>query len=317
MKSLEENNFVVTEQNLQKINEYLVKQRQINRKRDIALGLSRLLSGLTFVVISCFLVFGLGSMSDKSMLDFPVFGNLWKTFCSYTNLLEAEWYFIVLGFILTLYLPPLIVFASTYILSKLILLLIRPAKNPFDELVGTECEKAKALVKNQNKAVSYLKGPVGVFASVEENYPYYVFAIGNAVIAAVCSLIIGIFTVENKFEGVVGGAFIFGGIGVALFFASIPYWALTFVSLHKRINEDCQKEIDKYWVANDLEEAQRRDEIWKKHNTNSTSSSDDSYISTMARIYAQEKKENDEYLKRLHEWATSDDDYTPGAGDGI
>lgn len=79
------------------------------------------------------------------------------------------------------------------------------------------------------------------------------------------------------------------------------------------------------WIALDPAERERYEQRLQeeakaeeaKRAAAASTSSNDSYISTMAAIYAREKKENEEYLKRLHEWATDGDDPTPGCGDGI
>ncbi len=307
----------VTSQNLQNVNKYLENCFYINRKRDIALGVARLLSYIVFVAVSVFIVFGLGSMSETAMLDFPLVGDLWKSFCASTGILEAEWYFMVIGFVLLLYLPSLVVYGTAYLVLRLILHWTYRGKLGFEELSGTDCEKARALVANQKRAVSYTKFPGKFLVSDEIHYYLPLFA---AIISAVFSVIVAAFTVENKFEAIVGGAILFAIIGCVVFAAAMGFWMpISYMCFRRRIDRTCALDIDKYWVDNDPEEAARREAQQKEYEKKyaSSYSSSDSYISTMAKVYAREQKENEEYLKRLHEWATGDDDFKPGSGDGI
>ena len=304
----------VTSENLQTVNDYLENRFYINRKRDIALGVARLVSYILFVATSVFLVFGLGSMSDKAMLEFPALGDMWRSFCSVTGILEAEWYFTAIGFVLTLYLPSLIVFGVTYLLLRLILHWAYRAKSGFKELTGTECEKARALEFNRKRAVSYTKFPGEFLVSDSIHYYLPLFA---AIIAAALNLIVSVFTVENKFEAVLGGAILFAIMGGALFALAMGFWMpISYLYFRRRIDHTCSTDIDKYWLENDPEEAERR-EAERIKREQKYAAANDSYISTMARIYAREQKESEEYRKRLHEWATGDDDITPGSGEGI
>ena len=66
-----------------------------------------------------------------------------------------------------------------------------------------------------------------------------------------------------------------------------------------------------YEVKESLERTQKsRIKQQEKAHTSSNESSDVSW-------YIHQQKEREDYLKRLHKWATSDDDPTPGCGDGI
>lgn len=74
---------------------------------------------------------------------------------------------------------------------------------------------------------------------------------------------------------------------------------------------------EKYWLGEDKDEADRR-KAEEDAARLRKQQQDDDYISACAKLYVQEQQEHDEYLRRLHEWATSDDDFDfTGYGDGI
>ncbi len=74
---------------------------------------------------------------------------------------------------------------------------------------------------------------------------------------------------------------------------------------------------EEYWLSEDKDEATRR-KLEEDAARLRKKKKEDDYIRSCAKWYAKEQQEHDEYLQRLHEWATSDDDFDfTGYGDGI
>lgn len=108
----------------------------------------------------------------------------------------------------------------------------------------------------------------------------------------------------------------FALIGLALWFVSLPYWIWLVAAFLSHVNDKYSYAIDEFLLANDEEEVARREEATKARADASHRRREEA-IASMAQWWRQQQQENEDYKKRLHEWATDGDDPTPGSGDGI
>ncbi len=308
---MKQKDFKITPDNIGSVNEHLKKQFRINRRRDAAAPIARFVSIILFLASSILLVYGIGCRIEESMADFPVIGSIWKSFCSVIPIMEMKWYFSILAMLLTLYLPA---FAAAFLIRFIFFLVYHPRAD-LKELSGSEYDQALILVENHKTANSYTGG-ISWLPSFDEEIITTVFAVAGAALSAVCSLVIAGITSDNKVDAIVGGFFVFVGIGLALWLVSLPYWTWLFQFFLGHTGDKYRNKIDEFWLENDPAEAERREKA-KQAAAADRSRREEEYISSMAKIYAREREENEEYLRRLHEWATNGDDPTPGSGDGI
>lgn len=298
------NGFQITADNIQTVNNRLKKQFRINRCCDAANITARVLGPILFLALCCLMTYGMICIMDEDCLNFPVLGEIWERFCSYLPIMEWKWYISVPVMLLTLYLPMLLLHLLIYIV---ILLLYRP-KNDFKELAGNPCEQARILVENHKKALSRV--------SCDYEMLTIVFCTVSAVLLSLGSLTVLCLSNEDWLETLLSMILPVAVLGIVLWIVSAPYWIWIFQFGYSGAKNKYGKAIDSYLLENDPEEKARREEAEKRKAERSHQKHEDN-MQSIAQWYAQQKKESEEYKRRLHEWATGDDDPTPGSGDGI
>lgn len=310
----------ITRENEEELFAYIRRKTRKN-KRLLAVRRAVLPIGcIVFVALSVLMTLGIFSLfadeEDAVVFNtFPFIAAFEEFIAPYLAKLPSAWYVQAGVRVLMVYLVPVAVSGVLAILVSLF-----HKRKPVIKPEGTTATRAQGyhqLVQQMPASVdSY--GPLddeNTMAAVAGSFAY------TGLILAF--LIYGLI----KTPSVRGSEIVSTVIGMAVC-AAIVWFVYTFlIRLFIGINGLFYAGGDKpyglvcateaYWLTEDKDEAIRR-KLEEDAARLRKQQRDDEYISACAKLYAKEQQEHDEYLQRLHEWATSDDDFDfTGYGDGI
>lgn len=301
------NEFKITQDNIHIVNKHLKKQYRINKGSKIAFGISAPLGSIVFFACCCLISYGILCGMDSKCADFPVLGKLWEIYCSYIPITDMVWYICIPVMLLTVYLPVTVL----HLLIHGIVSLLFWSEKAIKEPDGSTCEQARTLAENHKKVISC--SSVGF----DEGEFTVAFCTISAVLISIGMMVILCLSNEDWVATLVDRILPVVIFGVLLWLVTAPYWVWLFQYGYGSAKDKYGKAIDTYWLENDPSERARREEA-ERLKTERAHQEHEEYNSWVAKDYARQKKENEEYKKRLHEWATGDDDPpTPGCGDGI
>lgn len=270
-----------------------------------------------FVCLSVLMTLGtFYAFADEE--DMVVFGALpfiaafWELVGEWMAVLPSEWYVQIPARVLMVFLVPVAVSA---VLSLMIAIVYRGKRVAPPE--GTTRERAKQLYE--------------LACEVPQSFESY--DVGHSLAAFRCSiayvgiltafLLYGLFSIPDGFGSGLIGMLIGMAVCVVIAFFLYQFLCRFFILINSifyaggTVSFNLRYDTETYWVSVDEEEAARR-EAEEEQKQQRRRQEDEDYISACAKWYAKEQKEHEEYLNRLHQWATEDDDFDfTGYGDGI
>lgn len=317
---MKEKKLRITPETAQSVNEYLVRQCKSNKQRKLIQVITTVVSTIVFLCLSFLVIYGVicqlspfkgdQEMTD-ALLNFPVVSNAWNVLNKAIPIFQLPWYFSIPLAAVLLLVPMYIIHLVTLVLVKL---LFHP-KAELEPLLGDTRDVAVSLANNHKRAVDgdgFLKFlPHMDFYKQYDVLPYVYAIIPSLGVMAVIV--------------VVSKSYWYYALPVCLIpilVAAVIIWFLTLlvVGFRERIAEKAKdlyaEDIDKYWVENDPLEAERRAKIEAIKAENDRRKAEE-YRAWLVSDYVQRTKEYEDYRRRLHQWATDDDDPKPGCGAGI
>ena len=310
----------ITRDNGEELFSYLCRKTKKNRRllaiRRVILPIGCIL----FVALSVLMTLGAFSLfadeEDAAVFNtFPLIAAFEGWIAPYLAKLPSAWYVQAGARVLTVFLAPVAVSCVLAILAS-----VFHKRSRITKPEGTTSERAKGyhqLVQEMPRSVdnygdlfdeNCIAAVVGSFVYTGLIFAFLIYGliktpsvhiaetVPSIIGMAICAVIVWFVYAFLMWAFIgVNGVFYAGG--------DRPY--------------DLLSATEKYWLTEDKDEATRR-RLEEDAARLRKQQKENEYISACAKWYAEEQKEHEEYLQRLHEWATSDDDVDfTGYGDGI
>ncbi len=310
----------VTQDNEGELFTYIRKKTKKNKRLLAVRRVILPIGCILFVALSVLMTLGAFSLfadeEDAAVFGtFPFIAAFEGWIAPYLAKLSSAWYVQAGARVLTVFLAPV---AVSCVLAILVSIFHKRSKVTKPE--GTTSERAKGyhqLVLEMPKSVdSYgdlfdencMAAVVGSFVYTGLIFAFLIYGLIKTPSVQVAEIV-------STIIGMVICAVIVWFVYAFLMWLFIGVNGVFYAGGDKPYGLICATE--EYWLAEDKDEATRRCLEEDAARIRKQQEEDD-YISACAKLYAQEQKEHEDYLNRLHEWATSDDDFDfTGYGDGI